>query len=182
MSGAAGAGGWSCCRPAVAATVVVGAAFGLAANGSSAGPRAASTSSVSADIHTALGLADYGYGYGGGYGFRTAGYGDGYSGGYGMAAPAMAAAPPPAPPEPRSGERDCRAEVGVVDINSELTYDQAESAGTGLVLTSNGEILTNNHVVEGATSISVTVVVDRRHSTRPPSWAPMPPTTSRSCS
>ncbi len=30
--------------------------------------------------------------------------------------------------------------------------------GTGLVLSSNGEILTNNHVVEGATSISVTVV------------------------
>jgi len=33
-----------------------------------------------------------------------------------------------------------------------------EAAGTGLVLTSSGEILTNNHVVEGATTISVTVV------------------------
>lgn len=49
-------------------------------------------------------------------------------------------------------------EIGVVDIVSQLTYDNAESAGTGLVLTSNGEILTNNHVVEGSTSVSVTIV------------------------
>ena len=35
---------------------------------------------------------------------------------------------------------------------------RAEAAGTGMVLTSGGEILTNNHVIEGSTSISVTVV------------------------
>ena len=39
-----------------------------------------------------------------------------------------------------------------------LQYQSAEAAGTGMVLTSNGEILTNNHVVDGATSIKVTVV------------------------
>ncbi|MDF2442810.1 MAG: hypothetical protein JWR01_1013, partial [Subtercola sp.] len=32
-----------------------------------------------------------------------------------------------------------------------------EAAGTGIILTSDGEILTNNHVVEGSTSISVTI-------------------------
>jgi S1-C subfamily serine protease len=41
-------------------------------------------------------------------------------------------------------------------VTSTLGYQQAESLGTGLVLTSNGEILTNNHVIEGATSIKVT--------------------------
>jgi S1-C subfamily serine protease len=48
--------------------------------------------------------------------------------------------------------------VGVVDINTVLNYGSAQAAGTGMVLTSNGEILTNNHVVQGATKISVTVV------------------------
>jgi len=45
---------------------------------------------------------------------------------------------------------------GLVDINTILGLQNAEAAGTGIVLTSNGEILTNNHVVEGATSIKVT--------------------------
>jgi S1-C subfamily serine protease len=48
--------------------------------------------------------------------------------------------------------------VGVVDITTVLDYGSAEAAGTGIVLTSNGEILTNNHVVDGATKITVTVV------------------------
>jgi S1-C subfamily serine protease len=46
----------------------------------------------------------------------------------------------------------------VVDVDTVLKYQQSEAAGTGIVLTAAGEILTNNHVVEGATSISVTVV------------------------
>ncbi len=46
---------------------------------------------------------------------------------------------------------------GIVTIVSVLGYQRAESAGTGMVLTGNGEILTNNHVVNGATSITVTV-------------------------
>ena len=49
-------------------------------------------------------------------------------------------------------------QVGVVDINTVLSYQGAEAAGTGMVLTSSGEVLTNNHVVEGATSIKVTIV------------------------
>jgi S1-C subfamily serine protease len=48
--------------------------------------------------------------------------------------------------------------VGVVDIVTELGYQDGEAAGTGMVLTSDGEVLTNNHVVDGATSITVTVL------------------------
>jgi S1-C subfamily serine protease len=48
--------------------------------------------------------------------------------------------------------------VGVVTIVSTLDYDpDTQAAGTGIILTSKGEILTNNHVVEGSTSIKVTV-------------------------
>ncbi len=48
--------------------------------------------------------------------------------------------------------------VGIVTINTVLDYNtQEQAAGTGMILTSNGYILTNNHVVEGSTSITVTV-------------------------
>ncbi len=45
---------------------------------------------------------------------------------------------------------------GLVDIDTTLGYAGEEAAGTGMVLTSSGEILTNNHVIAGATSIRVT--------------------------
>ena len=46
---------------------------------------------------------------------------------------------------------------GVVLIDTELRYAGARGAGTGIVLTSSGQIMTNYHVVEGTTSIAVTV-------------------------
>jgi S1-C subfamily serine protease len=49
-------------------------------------------------------------------------------------------------------------QIGVVDIDTVLGYANAAAAGTGMVLSADGEILTNNHVIAGATSISVTVV------------------------
>jgi len=49
-------------------------------------------------------------------------------------------------------------EVGVVDVNTRLGYQNAAAAGTGIILTASGEVLTNNHVIDGATSISVRVV------------------------
>ena len=51
-----------------------------------------------------------------------------------------------------------KVDPGLVDINTTLGYQQEQAAGTGIVLTSNGVILTNNHVIDGATSISVTDV------------------------
>ncbi len=45
---------------------------------------------------------------------------------------------------------------GLVDVVSTLGDENGEAAGTGMVLTPNGEVLTNNHVIDGATSISVT--------------------------
>ena len=47
--------------------------------------------------------------------------------------------------------------VGVVTIVTNVDYGAGEAAGTGMILTSDGTILTNNHVVEGATTIEVTV-------------------------
>jgi S1-C subfamily serine protease len=46
----------------------------------------------------------------------------------------------------------------LVDVSSTFSYQSSAGRGTGIVLTSNGEVLTNNHVVDGATSISVTDV------------------------
>jgi S1-C subfamily serine protease len=61
-----------------------------------------------------------------------------------------------------TGTASAAQQVGVVDINTVLKYQRAAAAGTGMVLTSSGEILTNNHVVDGATSISVQVVTTGR--------------------
>jgi S1-C subfamily serine protease len=47
--------------------------------------------------------------------------------------------------------------TGVVVIDTTLAYEGGEAAGTGMVLTANGEVITNNHVIEGATSITVVV-------------------------
>jgi S1-C subfamily serine protease len=46
---------------------------------------------------------------------------------------------------------------GVVVIDTNLAYQDNAAAGTGMVLTSSGEVLTNNHVISGATSIKVVV-------------------------
>jgi S1-C subfamily serine protease len=49
-----------------------------------------------------------------------------------------------------------KVDPGLVDVTSTLGYQDATAKGTGIVLTANGEILTNNHVINGATSVSVT--------------------------
>jgi S1-C subfamily serine protease len=54
---------------------------------------------------------------------------------------------------------------GLVDINTNLSYEGESAAGTGMVLTAGGEILTNNHVIDGATSINVTVITTQKSYT-----------------
>ena len=51
-----------------------------------------------------------------------------------------------------------KVEPGVVDITSTLNYQSETAEGTGMVLNSNGLVLTNNHVINGATSIKATLV------------------------
>ena len=46
-----------------------------------------------------------------------------------------------------------RVIAGIVDVNVTLGYENATAAATGMVLTSTGEVLTNNHVIRGATAI-----------------------------
>ena len=55
-----------------------------------------------------------------------------------------------------------RVSPGLVDVVSTLGDENGEAAGTGMVLTSTGEVLTNNHVIDGATSISVTDIGNGR--------------------
>ena len=49
------------------------------------------------------------------------------------------------------------ATAAVVDVTTDLGAGNS-AAGTGIILTSSGEVLTNNHVVEGSLSISVAVL------------------------
>ncbi len=51
---------------------------------------------------------------------------------------------------------------GIVMVNTELGMQNGAGAGTGIVIGSDGTILTNNHVVEGSTDISVTAMGDGR--------------------
>jgi S1-C subfamily serine protease len=44
----------------------------------------------------------------------------------------------------------------LVDINTKLKDENEAAAGTGMVLTSGGLVLTNNHVIDGATTITAT--------------------------
>jgi S1-C subfamily serine protease len=52
---------------------------------------------------------------------------------------------------------------GVVVVETNLAYQGGAAAGTGIVLTRSGEVLTNNHVIRGATTIRL-VVPGTRHS------------------
>ena len=57
--------------------------------------------------------------------------------------------------------------AGVVVINTNLRLEDTWAAGTGMVLTSSGRILTNNHVIAGATTIRVAVPnTTRRYAAR----------------
>ncbi|MGV0627161.1 S1C family serine protease [Mycolicibacter minnesotensis] len=71
-----------------------------------------------------------------------------------LAAPAQAAPTLPAPPlDPGA----MLAQVGpaVVNINAQMGYQGAVGSGTGIVLDPGGVVLTNNHVIAGATVLTV---------------------------
>jgi S1-C subfamily serine protease len=64
-----------------------------------------------------------------------------------------------------SSEIAKRVDPALVDVVSTEGDQGAVAAGTGIVLTSNGTVLTNNHVIRGATSIKVTDVGNGRSYT-----------------
>ncbi|WP_018657920.1 S1C family serine protease [Actinomadura flavalba] len=68
-----------------------------------------------------------------------------------------AAAPAPAPTSTRAGQKPSGRKPGVVNIETEQGLRSLRSAGTGIVLSASGLVLTNNHVISGATSITGTV-------------------------
>jgi len=71
------------------------------------------------------------------------------------------AAVPPVTPQPLTSTPAAIAAPvlpGVVDISSDLAGGQESALGTGMVLSPSGVVLTNNHVVDGSTSITATEV------------------------
>jgi len=77
---------------------------------------------------------------------------------------AIAPAPLPstAVPSPSSGGSGASGnlssvEQGLVIINTTLQYSSEQAAGTGMVISADGLVLTNNHVIENATKITATV-------------------------
>ena len=57
-----------------------------------------------------------------------------------------------------AGAASPMVETGVVDVNTTLAFENGDAAGTGIVLNRSGLVLTNNHVIRGATDIRVTDV------------------------
>jgi S1-C subfamily serine protease len=74
--------------------------------------------------------------------------------------PSQTYAPPRQPgrtetqtPQDTSGVA-AKIDPALVDITTTLGFQQAQAAGTGIVLSATGLVLTNNHVINGATAIS----------------------------
>ena len=63
-------------------------------------------------------------------------------------------------PAPPADPLATAAQVGpqIVDIDTRLGYQSAVGAGTGIVIDPGGVVLTNNHVISGATDISATSI------------------------
>jgi S1-C subfamily serine protease len=66
--------------------------------------------------------------------------------------------PPTASPGTTAGQQAIvnKVQPGLVIINTTLQYQSDEAAATGMVINSDGLVLTNNHVIEDSTSIKAT--------------------------
>jgi S1-C subfamily serine protease len=83
------------------------------------------------------------------------------SGGSGISLPGSGAVPAPgARSAPLSGGEQAivtNVKPGLVIINTTLQYASEAAAGTGMVINADGLVLTNNHVINGSTTITATV-------------------------
>ena len=55
---------------------------------------------------------------------------------------------------------------GLVDITSTLKYNNETAEGTGMIISSKGLVLTNNHVIDGATVVQATLVDPGNNASR----------------
>lgn len=95
-----------------------------------------------------------GYGFGGQAPSTGEGRGQGGSPFGGLGTPGG----PPTDSSAQSSQASDTQLTGLVRIATTLKYQGGLAAGTGMVLTSTGEVVTNHHVVQGATKIRVTVM------------------------
>jgi S1-C subfamily serine protease len=51
-----------------------------------------------------------------------------------------------------------KVDPGLVDITSTLKYNSETAEGTGMIISSSGLVLTNNHVIDGATAVQAKLV------------------------
>src|SRR4249920_824301 len=79
-------------------------------------------------------------------------------------APAVAASPAGAAGHSTHPVK-ARANVGIVDIYTTLGFQHGLAAGTGMIISRSGEVLTNNHVIAGATKFKVVDVTTHRKYT-----------------
>jgi S1-C subfamily serine protease len=117
------------------------------------GPRRTSRSRVVAGLLAAVVLAACGLGVGIGYALRGA-----------SDAPATQSSGaatgdrPSATGPPSVSAIAAQVAPDLVNIYTTLAYQTAFGAGTGMVVSSSGEVITNNHVIAGATGIKATDV------------------------
>ena len=76
-------------------------------------------------------------------------------------APAVAASPAGATGHSTPTVRAAPS-VGIVNIYTTLGYEHGLAAGTGMIISRSGEVLTNNHVIAGATKFKVVDVTAHR--------------------
>jgi S1-C subfamily serine protease len=77
-------------------------------------------------------------------------------------APVVAASPAGAAGHALSTAPRPNPNTGIVDIYTTLGYEHGVAAGTGMILSHSGEVLTNNHVIRGATRFKVIDVTTQR--------------------
>src|SRR6478752_5547234 len=80
-------------------------------------------------------------------------------------APAVAASPAGAAGHSPHAPVKARPNVGIVNVYTTLGFEQGRAAGTGMIISRSGEVLTNNHVIRGATKFKVVdVTTHHRYS------------------
>jgi S1-C subfamily serine protease len=77
-------------------------------------------------------------------------------------APAVAASPAGAAGHATLFSERANPSVGIVDIYTTLGFENGVAAGTGMIVSGTGEVLTNNHVIRGATSFKVVDVTTQK--------------------